>query len=208
MKKNKNRIKRVITVIIGIIINCVLGFITYKTGLPLYMDTVGTIGATMIGGALPGIVVGVLSNIVCGCFNNFSMYFSLVSAITVVCTLWFIVKYKNKKKIRVIIEYVFIITLVNGVFGTIIQYILFNRPQFEVVSDLSAKMASGNVGMFFAAMLINIVFNLIDKTLSVLIALAIIHFIPEKLKNDIWYSGWKQKLMQVLMFRWFICQKR
>ena len=46
----------------GILVNILLGFLTDKAGLPLYFDTVGTVVVAALGGYLPGVIVGFLTN--------------------------------------------------------------------------------------------------------------------------------------------------
>ncbi len=193
VKQKKNSIKRILTIIIGIIVNCIFGYIAYESGMPLYLDMIGTFGATLVGGSLPGMVVGVASNILCSTFNHYSIYFSVISAISVFCTMWVIGKYKEKQKITIVLIYLLIIALINGVLGTIIQFLIFGCPQFEIVAKLTEDLSSDNAGMIFFAILINTGINLVEKSLSFAVAVLVAHFIPQKLKTDIRNSGWKQK---------------
>lgn len=46
--------------------NIVLGIITSAIGIPLYLDTLGTVLSAAILGPVPGLIVGALSNIITG----------------------------------------------------------------------------------------------------------------------------------------------
>ena len=63
----KNR-KVYVTTFCGVAVamNIVLGIITSALGIPLYLDTLGTVLSAAILGPLPGIIVGALSNIITG----------------------------------------------------------------------------------------------------------------------------------------------
>ena len=52
--------------------NIVLGIITSALGIPLYLDTLGTVLSAAILGPLPGIIVGALSNIITGLIYSVS----------------------------------------------------------------------------------------------------------------------------------------
>ena len=59
----KNR-KVYVTTFCGVAVamNIVLGIITSALGIPLYLDTLGTVLSAAILGPVPGIIVGALSN--------------------------------------------------------------------------------------------------------------------------------------------------
>ncbi len=48
----------------GITLNLVLSELSSKMGWPLYLDSVGTVLTAFVGGSLPGIAVGYLTNII------------------------------------------------------------------------------------------------------------------------------------------------
>ena len=63
----KNR-KVYVTAFCGVCVamNIVLGIITAALGIPLYLDTLGTVLSAAILGPVPGMIVGSLSNIITG----------------------------------------------------------------------------------------------------------------------------------------------
>ena len=195
-KKKRYRIGRVVTILTGIFINCILGLVAYKLNIPLYFDTVGTIGVTLIAGAFPGIVTGVVTNVICSLFNSNALYYSIISALIAIATSWFSHYYKTKKW-RFFLVLIAAITLISGILGTTIQFILMGRPQFEFVSDIAVKMSYGSVGYFFSAMLINTGLNLADKGMMVILALILSSCVPENIKNGIRDSVWQQAPLPV-----------
>ena len=52
--------------------NIVLGIITSAIGIPLYLDTLGTVLSAAILGPVPGLIVGALSNIITGLIYSVS----------------------------------------------------------------------------------------------------------------------------------------
>ena len=59
-------------VLIGVAINVLLAFICDSIGLPLFLDTIGTILVSCIGGILPGIFTALITNAVCTIYNGVS----------------------------------------------------------------------------------------------------------------------------------------
>lgn len=69
----KNR-KVYVTTFCGVAVamNIVLGIITSAIGIPLYLDTLGTVLSAAILGPVPGLIVGALSNIITGLIYSVS----------------------------------------------------------------------------------------------------------------------------------------
>lgn len=57
---------------VAVAMNIVLGIITSALGIPLYLDTLGTVLSAAILGPVPGIIVGALSNIITGLIYSVS----------------------------------------------------------------------------------------------------------------------------------------
>ena len=53
--------KRLLCVLSGVFINVLLSFLLFKFKIPLFLDTIGTVFVTMLGGSFLGIAVGVLT---------------------------------------------------------------------------------------------------------------------------------------------------
>ena len=69
----KNR-KVYVTAFCGVCVamNIVLGIITSALGIPLYLDTLGTVLSAALLGPVPGMIVGALSNIITGLMYSVS----------------------------------------------------------------------------------------------------------------------------------------
>ena len=80
-KSDKNSRHRAESVMIGIIINVLMAFISYRAGLPIYLDTIGTIVTAAMGGLFPGIMTAITTNALCSLFDHKAIYFGIVNAI-------------------------------------------------------------------------------------------------------------------------------
>ncbi len=191
--KNKEHMRRQITVLAGVGTNVLLAFITHKLGLPLYLDTIGTMSVTVLCGSFAGVLTAVLTNLFCSTFNGYALYFSIINVLVALCAAQML-RRETKHKVRTIILFLLLISLISGVMGTIFQWYLMDDSQFGIVSESAEKITSKTgIPFFISTMAANFLLNLIDKTISACIARFSIRFIsPEHLKV-IKDSDWKQK---------------
>ena len=54
-----NRTNRAVMILAGILVNVLLSFVMDRLGMPLFLDTVGTIAVAALGGYFPGIFTAV-----------------------------------------------------------------------------------------------------------------------------------------------------
>ncbi len=189
---NKGRLFKVIIMLVGVFLNVTLSYIVYSFELPLYLDSIGTIGVAAIAGVLPGFIVGLSTNIICGVFNPMSIYYSLLSMIMALCAAQFSYRNYFKKKSK-ILYFIFIISLSSGVLGTLFQYLLLNEPQFFAIRN-TAKLITEATGInyYVNTYWLNFLLNFVDKGITTLIALFIVYLFPEDLAHEIWNSNWRQ----------------
>ncbi len=107
-----------------------------KTGMPFYLDTVGTIAVAAIGGYFPGILAAVVTNAVCSIFNSNAIYYGILNAMTAVVTAWYVKKY-SFKHIGKTIAYVLAMAVLSGVIGTYINWYLLEK--LDTLIDLYDK---------------------------------------------------------------------
>lgn len=180
-------------VLLGVILNVILAYITYRLNLPIFLDMIGTVVVACVGGTYPGILTAVLSSILCCSFNRVSMYFSVVSIGVALLSSLYERKYSNRGYLYKL--YFAVATgFMAGGFTAFIQWHLFLAPQnteiAKVIGDFSETTGLPYVAIF---VFVNIIIGILDKGISVGIALNILYFIPQKIKHAVKYGGWKQK---------------
>ena len=179
-------------VVIGILTNVALSFAAFKFGLPLYLDTIGTIAVTSIGGLLPGLITAVVTNLICSVFNNLSVYYVLISILIALFTSWFI-RTESVKKNSLFPLYLAVLALLGGGLGLVFQYMLLGRPQFEDIEQAAEALSeTTGLSIFSCAFILNVGLNLVDKAMAAGTAFLIIRILPQKLKQTIRFAGWKQ----------------
>ncbi len=193
-KKNPGRSYRMMTVVICVAINIALSYITHIIGLPMYFDTIGTIAATYLGGVLPGVTVAVITNILCSSFNSNALYYSIISVFMATTSAWFFYEDRLKSKVDMT-WYVGMMTALSGLIGITFQWLLLGGPQFTDVAETAAMLSQHRSGplYFIAALFINLLLNLIDKGISIAVALFGVRLVPESVRRQIMDSKWHQK---------------
>ncbi|MBR6924475.1 MAG: ECF transporter S component [Oscillospiraceae bacterium] len=193
MINNNKKLPRQIAVVSGIIINVLLAFITYRTGLPLYFDTAGTIGVTILCGTFPGVLTAAITNLACSLFNEYSLYFAIINVLIALCTSW-TMKYRTQTGKKNIFVLCALISLISGVTGTILQWFLMNDSQFSIINEAADAFTSKTgLPLFLSIMAVNVLFNSADKIISVIIALIVIRLIPTEYIRKIKDGEWMQK---------------
>lgn len=172
---------------IGILINMLFIWIAKIIKLPIYLDCIGTIVSAILGGMLPGIATGFFSNCL-GTMLSVSedpmtMYYGFLNVFIGIITVWFNKKnyFSNwKGRIKAVLCY----ALVGGGFGSIVSWLLYGfsfgygvtRP-LVILMDRYLKFSP-----FVSQFIGDVASDIVDKLLSVIIALIIIKLLPESLK--------------------------
>ncbi len=186
---------------IGFILLCALGLLMNfggarlcsATGLPLYLDTSGTIFAAVLGGYLPGITVGFLSNVVNGIVDYSSLYYSSLNVLIAVTAAYFSRK-GYLKKISGILLSIVTFSLIGGALGSVMTWLLYG---FDFGTGVSAPLVhrifdKGILNAFWSQFAGDMIIDLLDKTVSVLFAAIIIRLLPDELEEKLCFYGWKQ----------------
>ncbi|MCR5785482.1 MAG: HD domain-containing protein [Eubacterium sp.] len=190
---DRNSLFRALSAIFGITLNFFIALIANKLGLPLYLDSIGTVWVSFVGGLFPGIATAVATSVLCTVFNRMSVYYSIIGVLIAVSAAYFARKrwFKDIKKCLMLAG---IIALISGGLGAAIQWVLIGEPQFTAVSDTVETLIHNiNLPYFSTFFVLNIFLNLFDKGLSIAIALFGVRLMPEEQRLAIYYSGWRQR---------------
>jgi len=182
-----------VPVLAGILLNYLGSFIVSALGLPLYIDNVGTIVASILGGYLPGIMTAVINNIINYIlFDRSSIYYASVSALIAVVTVYMHRRGRLKSP-GFLLLYIVALALLGGVYGGVITLQLYG-PSTDGTAYLLLEWCRTNLhtGLRISHIISAFILDFIDKAVSVIAALLIVRLIPESIKPRLWMSGWKQ----------------
>ena len=187
------KMRRKILIAAGIALNVILSFAMDRLGLPLFLDTAGSIGVAVIGGMLPGIFTAVSTNVICTLFNESAVYFAAINALLAIYASWFFRKNRNRSASG-IISFIVSISLLAGVTSTFIQWGLFGEAQHTLVTE-TARSLSRYLGMpFFATFLVtNIIVNILDKSFATGVTFLVLRIIPADKLAGIEKDDWMQR---------------
>ena len=192
---SSNSIKRTAFALACLVANLLLSLMVYKVSLPLYLDTIGTMSAAFVGGTFPGLMIAVLTNIVCLLYNPQSAYFSIVNVLVALVAAFFVRKKLDRKFSNVVLLGL-LLGVMSGAVSSIIQEVINGEPQLPMVKDtVNTITASSHMPYLLAFIIVNVFLNIIDKLLSVAAAVAIYHAIPGGFIRDVTSCNWKQRLL-------------
>lgn len=168
----------------GLALNLICGQIVSLLNLPFYFDCIGTIAAALIGGFLPGVLVGFLTNIVSVFADKYNIYYAVVNVLIALVAAGFSqMGYFRKITWKIIFPVIGFILLGGGI-GSVISWGLFgNSMGDELSSTLAGKIYSNLIAnAFWAQLYAGLIMDIPDKIISTAIAVLIYKTYPKKLK--------------------------
>ena len=183
------------------LVMCVAGILINMGGaeladilhLPLFLDTVGTVLTAGLGGYLPGVTVGLLSNIIKAVISDSaSIYYGFINVLMAVITAFFVQK-GYMKKLYMIFAYVITLSLIGGVISAIITWFLYGFAGEGIsVPVVNYLYNNGTFNRFQAQLLADFMIDMADKAVTVIILIIVLQLVPDKVKDKLRIDGWKQ----------------
>ena len=172
--KIKKNLYLLTILIIAVAANCLGSFIARNISLPLYLDSVLTIGVTAIGGLWWGIVCAVLSNVTLYLFDYSMLPFTLCHVLTAVCA-WLTFRRAEKPfQLQNFLWAGLWSGLTNAVTGNLISDFLFSAATGVDNIDNAVRaiyIATGNLreAIYLGGLITNLVDKFISATVSFLL---------------------------------------
>lgn len=188
----KNNLIAILMCLAGIAVNLLCSTAAAKLNLPLYMDTVGTVFAAVMGGPLPAVIVGFFTNIFKSIQDSSALYYGVLNVLIALAAAYFARRgdfdFKHPKKL---IGAACIFTLIGGGIGTLIPWFL------EGVALDSASLAKDiyDLGLrneACAQLLSALITDFPDKAVTVLLAALAVFLWPKRFRDCGRFSGWMQ----------------
>ncbi len=187
--KRKN-ITALLVCVAGIVLNIVLGQIVSMFGLPLYLDTVGTVTVAVLGGYLPGVFVGFVTNIIKSFFDSSSLYYGVLNVL-IAGSAAFLARRGFFKNIRGVIFAALLFTLIGGGLGSLIPWFM-DWLEFDSESLSGILYTQWHFDLFPAHLLSSLITDLPDKFVTVILVRFLLYIIPEKFYRYCGFSMWMQ----------------
>ena len=191
--KNRDSILRLSMIALGIIADAGLGFFASKLPLPLFLDTVGTLGVAASCGVLPGMITAVLSNLLSCVYDSEAVFFGVVNALIAMYTTYAVSK-RDLFRLKNAIRHILIISAISVTAGSIIQWGLIGEPHLPFITEvIDAITKATGLPRPMAFLGFNYAVNIVDKTITLSLALLWIHYIPVSVHKRIYDGGWRQR---------------
>jgi HD-GYP domain-containing protein (c-di-GMP phosphodiesterase class II) len=176
--------------IAGLALNLLLNSVVSALNLPLYLDTVGTITVAVLGGYLPGVLVGFFTNIIMAISEPTSLYYGVLNVLIAFFSAFFAER-GWVKKIRGMIGMVILFTVICGGLGALIPWFM-EGLSFDNESLSSIISVTGHVNPVIAHILSKMITDLPDKTIAVILTMLLIRLIPQKYHRYFGFNMWMQ----------------
>ena len=188
------RTRQFVLVASGTLINVLLSYIMFKLGLPLLLDTVGTIIVSAFSGMLLlGILTAVISNVVCYIFNETALYLAFVNALIAIFTVWFLQKHSFKRFGKTIL-FALIISAFSALSVSLIQFVVLGQNLDSLVAQSAQTFSSAaNFPYLVSFILVNFFLQLADKGLSCVLVMILVRVVPEERRSIYTYGAWLQR---------------
>ena len=194
-------------VIIGIVINLWGAYFATRLGLPVYLDSIGTMLAAMLGGYMPGIFVGLFSSIINGLVSDpqLASYGSL-NVFIALFTAWAC----NRKWFRHPIKFflaVFIYAFLGGFLGSFLTYSLYGFANGVASGRIVEDFANLGFPKIFAEICGDYCVDVLDKLISFSVAVLICTLLPKRIRGKFKIHSWKQAPLKSTAVRILINNK-
>lgn len=167
--------------VIGLLINITLSLVATHFKLPLYLDNIGSVIVAAVGGPLPGIVVGFLSNLLKSISTPLSMYFGIIT-ILIALTTWCFSKNGLLLKWNHFVWLAIVLALLGGGVGGVVSWVLNSGKVVGVtLPGVAAWLFKHGVPYLWAAVVVSFLGDLPDKFLTVTALFLFLRFYPHSL---------------------------
>ena len=177
----------------GLLINFLGVRLARSLRLPLYLDNIGSALIAALGGYIPGIIVGFLTNIVNGVGDLETTYYGSLTVLIALASAFYASKgyYKRPSRYPLII---LTFAVIGGGIGSVLTFMLYGLGFGAGVSAPLAHWIFDRWGwsVFWSQLTADLLIDIVDKTITVLAIALILRAIPGAVRERFHYSDWHQ----------------
>ena len=190
-KPAKSIITLLSIIVVGVALNILGTTLNTALGLPLFLDSVGTILSAAAGGYIPCITVGFCTNLILGVSDPQTTYYCIISVFIAAAAVFF-AKKRMLTRFPHVLAAVAGFAAIGGVMGGALTW-LINGMRFDegFAADMAAAINGAvPMGYFSSNLLACFAVDLVDKGVCTLIALLLFFALPQSLKSYISDRSW------------------
>lgn len=164
---------------VAVAVNFVGGQLASMLKLPMYLDTIGTIFASMLCGPWVGAVAGGLTNVVTGLANPVNFWFIPVNVIVGLTTGWMSRKGWFTKPATIVLG-IFAMAIISTVAAAPIVVYVYGGVTGSGTSLITATLMAAGTNIWAAFFGTEGIFTVLDRVISYAISIAVIKVIPAR----------------------------
>ena len=177
----------------GIILDALGAYLADLSQLPIYLDVVGTLVASMLGGYVPGIIVALSGTLITMLTSDpTAISYTMLKVIIAIVTSFFYEK-GYLRKTQGIMVLMLIQAAVGGILGGIITWLIYGVGTADASGSLVGALQE-NVGLspLSAELLGDFLVDISDKAICLFFALTIVFVLPKKFRKGFKIHAWRQ----------------
>lgn len=194
LSRRRRLLEALLLCVLGILVNLLGSRLAAALGLPLYLDNLGTFFVAALGGLIPGMVAGYLSNLVLGIADPISVYYGVLSVMIAACVSY-VFRRGWLRKWWGILLLILLLAIIGGGLGSGLTWLLFGMDFGTGISaPLVARLyAGGGFTPFTAQLTGDLLVDLLDKAVVTLVEVPLLALLPRAFKRRLEFQGWRQK---------------
>jgi energy-coupling factor transport system substrate-specific component len=166
---------------IAVVLNIIGAFIAVALKLPIFIDTIGTFLSAFLFGPVGGMLTGIVTSLINGLtFDPYSLYFIPVQVI--IGLMAGICYKKNLFKGKFLILGIIITTVMGSLMASLISAFVFSGITSSGTSFIVMYLKEAGVNIVASIFSTQILFDLLDKSITVLLVLTILKSVPKNIK--------------------------
>ncbi|MBO6015676.1 MAG: HD domain-containing protein [Lachnospiraceae bacterium] len=173
-------------IILGVCRNRLVSVGAGLLGIPLYLDSIGTMFAAVVGGLFPGMFVGFITNVLGGFSDSTTFYYGTINVLIALIAGLAAERGFFQKYVRVVALIPFYLLL--SVPCSVLSYILFDRQIADNVATPAVTMFY-NLGLpvLLSQILGDFCVEIPDKLISLTVAFLLIRLVPARVRRTFRY---------------------
>ncbi len=163
-------------------INLVIGRLVAEIGLPVYLDTVGTMLASALGGLGVGIATGLLSQLLAGLLSGYQWLAFAPIQIIIAVAAWAAARHAGFRHLRMAVLWGIATGIAAGLLSAVISYLLFKGVTATGVTALVSVFQGFGLSLDRAVLGASLSTDLADKALSFALVGWLLRSLPRRMR--------------------------
>ena len=164
----------------AVALNLAIGFVVNQLGLPLYLDTVGTVIASALAGPVAGAITGIVSQTVRSLYEGFIWFPFAAVQVLIALLAGFAALRGGFRSVPRSLAWGLVVGALAGALSAVISWFVFKGVTATGVTAVTILLTRLGLTTPQAVTVSSLGTDLLDKTIVVLLAGAVLRALPER----------------------------